>query len=260
MLGFSEDNMDWLYHQALEMMGLAFDALSRKVGNPERQPMGNGYVYRYKEKSIYQAIVQKLAIVVTGLQAISLMNKAGLLQEQAALQRTLDEIKEDIFFLCFGIIFSEITDLHKNYLAAFYEEEFDNPESAIASTQKRPMILRQKIRAFISRDRGAGYDQSSTIEVLRTISKTYSGYVHGASPQLMELYYGDPPLFHLSGGTDSPFYEDHMSDLLNYYYRAIHSFAFAAKAFGEEALFKKLRDFSGKFAVASGHENQLRGQ
>ena len=250
--------MDRLYHQALEMMSQAFDAFSRKVGNPELQPMGDGYVYRYKEKSIYQAIVQKLSRLVTGLQAISLLNKAGLLQEQAALQRTLDEFEEDIAFLCFGIIFGEITDLHKEYLAAFYEEEYDDPESAIASTQKRPMIRRKKIRAFNSRDRGAGYDQSSTIEVGRTISKMYSGYVHGASPQLMELYFGDPPRFHLSGGTDSPFYEDHIGDLLNYYYRAILSFAYAAKALGEEALFERIRDFSGEFTVASGRESQLR--
>ena len=258
MLGFGEESMDQLYEKALDMMAQAFDVLSKKVGNPELQPMGDGYVYRYKEKSIYQAIVQKLVRVVTGLRAISFLNKAGLLQEQAALQRTLDEFEEDIAFLCFGIIFSDITDLHNKYLTAFYEEEFDDPESAIASTQKRPMIPRKKIRAFNSKDRGAGYDQSSTIEVTRTISKAYSGYVHGASPQLMELYYGVPPRFHLSGGTDSPFYEDHLEDLLNYYYRGILSFAFAAKAFGEENLFKRIRDFSVKFAEASGRESHLR--
>jgi len=164
--------MDHLYNEALETMAETFSALARKVGNPTLQPMGNGYVYRYKEKSIYQAIVLKLARVVTGLQAISLLNKTGLLQEQAALQRTLDEFEEDITFLCFGLIFDEITDLHKEYLAAFYEEEFDDPKSATRSTQKRPMIPRKKIRAFVSKDMGAGYDQSSTIDIGRTISKT----------------------------------------------------------------------------------------
>ena len=74
----------------------------------------------------------------------------------------------------------------------------------------------------------------------------------------MELYYGVPPRFHLSGGSDSPFYGDHLEDLVNYYYRAILSFAFAAKAFGEEKLFKSIRDFSVKFAGASGRESQLR--
>lgn len=250
--------MDQLYHQALVIMSIAFETLSGKVGDPQLQPMGDRYVYRYKEKSIYQAIIQKLARIVTGLQAISLLNKAGLLQEEAALQRTLDEFEEDIAFLCFGIIFDEITDLHREYLAAFYQEEFDDPESAIRSTQKRPMIPRKKIRAFVSKDRGAGYNQSLRIEVGRTISKVYSGYVHGASPHLMELYFGNPPRFQLSGGTGSPFYEDHLDDLLNYYYRSILSFAFAAKAFGEDALFEEVRDYSREFAVASGHENQLR--
>ncbi|MFC1895151.1 hypothetical protein ACFL0Q_00600 [Thermodesulfobacteriota bacterium] len=250
--------MDYLYRQALEMMKLAFDALSIKVGNPQLQRMGNGYVYRYKEKSIYQAIIQKLARLVTGLQAISVLNQAGFLQEQAALQRTLDEFEEDIAFLCFGIIFNEITDLHREYLTAFYEEEFDNPASSIRSTQKRPMIPRRKIRAFVSKDRGAGYDKSSTIEISRTLSKGYSGYVHGASPHLMELYFGDPPRFQLSGGIESPFYKDHIEDMLNYFYRSMLSFAFAAKAFSEEALFTRVADYSRKFAIDSGREYDLR--
>jgi len=66
MLGFRENDVDHLYSQALGMMGVAFGVLSRKVGDPQRQLMGDAYVYRYKEKSIYQAIIQKLARVVTG--------------------------------------------------------------------------------------------------------------------------------------------------------------------------------------------------
>ena len=250
--------MDQLYDSALEMMDQAFGSLSRRVGEPEVRAMGDGYVFRYKEKSIYQAIVQKLARVVTSLRAIRLLNSAGFLQEQAALQRTLDEFDEDIAFLCFAIIFRDFTPLHKEYLAAFYEEEFDVPESAIESTQKRPMTSRKKIRAFVSRDRGTGYGQSTTIEAVRTLSKTYSGYVHGASPQLMEMYYGNPPYFHLRHAIDSPFYKDHTEDLLNNYYRGILSFAFAAKAFDEGVLFDRIRIFASEFAVASGREDQLR--
>lgn len=249
--------MDQLYEKALQMMESAFDALASKVGTPQIQPMGDGYIYRYKEKSIYQAIVQKLARTVTGLKAISLLNKAGYLQEQASLQRTLDEIEEDIAFLCFGIIYNDISELHNKYLSAFYEEEYDNPHSSIASTQKRPMIQRKKIRAFVNKNRTEGDDQSTAIEVGRTISKTYSGYIHGASPQIMELYFGNPPMFNLSGGANSPFYSDHREDLLNYYYRTILSFAFAAKSFGEDDLFKMIIDYSKNFAVASGHERDL---
>jgi hypothetical protein len=250
--------MDQLYESSLKMMDEAFRVLSTKVGKPEVQAMGAGYVYRYKDKSIYQAIVQKLARVVTSLQAVRLLNRAGFLQEQAALQRTIDEFEEDIAFLCFAVIFRDFTPLHQEYLTAFYEEEFDVPESAVESTQKRPMISRKKIRAFVSKDRGTGHAQSTTIEVVRTVSKTYSGYVHGASPQLMEMYYGNPPEFHLWDAVDSPFYEDHRDDLLNHYYRSILSFALAAKSLDEDTLFARIRDFAGNFAVASGRESQLR--
>lgn len=250
--------MHQLYENTLGFISNVFEALSNKVGNPKLQPMGDGYVYRFKEKSVHQAIIQKLVRLITGLKAISLLNEAGFLQEQAALQRTLDEFEEDIYFLCTGIIFNEIGELHNNYLEYFYEEEFDVPESAIKSTQKRPMLSRKKIRAFNSKDRGAGYDQCSTVEISRTINKAYSGYVHGASPHLMELYYGYPPRFHLSGCIDSPLYEDHVGDLLNYYYRSILSFAFAAKAFGEDELFMRIRNYSVEFAKKSGREDQLR--
>lgn len=250
---------DELQKQTLNLLDDAFDDLFTLLKKPERQQFGQRYAYRYKEKSVRQAIIQKLARLVTGLQAIVMMNRCGLLQEQATLQRTLDEFDQDILFLCHAIIFDDWTEHHNTYLDAFYQEEFDKPESAIESSQKRPMVPRDKIVAFISKYRSTGYDQSSTIKVIRTINKTYSGYVHGASPQLMELYYGKPPSFHLFGSKDSPFYGDASDDILNYFYRAILTFANSAKAFGHELLFKKLYDFSIDFAKASGRENELRG-
>lgn len=159
--------------------------------------------------------------------------------------------------LCFGIIHDDLTNLHTKYLDAFYQEEFDIPESAIKSSQKRPMISRKKIRAFISKDRGTGYAQSSAIEVSRTISKAYSGYLHGASPQIMELYYGNPPQFHLQGAHKSPLYKAHEGDLLNYFYRGILDFAFAAKSFEGEVLFEKIYKFSKEFASDSGRADDL---
>lgn len=90
--------MDRVYDSALKLMVESFDTLSQKLVSPIACSMGDGYVYRYQEKSTYQAILQKLAREVTGLQSIRLLNKAGLFQEQASLQRMLDEFQEDIMF------------------------------------------------------------------------------------------------------------------------------------------------------------------
>ena len=93
---------------------------------------------------------------------------------------------------------------------------------------------------------------------MKTINKTYSGYLHGASPQLMELYYGNPPSFHLFASKDSPFFKDYSGDILYYFYRSILTFAVSAKAFSNEQLCKKMWDFTVEFAKASGRENELR--
>ena len=62
-------------------------------------------------------------------------------------------MQEDITFLSFSVIFKNTTPLHHAYLDAFFEEEFD-ADSALASTQKRPMIPRKKIHAYIVRTEG----------------------------------------------------------------------------------------------------------
>jgi hypothetical protein len=222
--------------EALNIMLEGFNVLFNQVKKPTLIQYPKFFFYRYQEKTIQQAIIQKLARVITGLQSVTLLNNAGFIQEQASIQRMLDEFVEDIEFLSIGIIFNDITALHSKYLDAFYEEELDVLEDALASTQKRPMISRQKIRAYITKDRGQGNDPSTTNELHRTIHKAYSGYVHGASSQIMELYYGYHPTFHLNGNIDSPLFELHKDDIFNYYYRALLAFGFAASAFRNEYL------------------------
>jgi hypothetical protein len=247
-----------LYTQTLQKLAASFDVLYAQIGPPKLVRFGDKFAYRYEERTIHQAIVQKIARLVTGLQSAMLLNRCGLLQEQAVIQRTLDEFQQDVFFLSFSVIFKEPTELHKRYLEAFYEEEFDNASTAVSSNQKRPMIPRQKIIAYLTKDRGIGYGQSNSVAFMRTISKTYSGYVHGASPHLMELCYGEPPRFHLFGNGNSPLFDDHKADLINYFYRGILAFAISAKAFGNEKLFEELHCFSLAFAKRSGRERELR--
>jgi hypothetical protein len=68
------------------------------VPPPKQRPWKNGFVFRYTEKTIQQAIIQKLARTISGLYAIDLLLDRGLFQEQGMVQRVLDEIEEDIVF------------------------------------------------------------------------------------------------------------------------------------------------------------------
>lgn len=57
---------------------------------------GDSFVFRYEEKTLLQALIQKLARMVSGLHAARLLCDNGFLQEQRALQRMLDEFHEDL--------------------------------------------------------------------------------------------------------------------------------------------------------------------
>jgi hypothetical protein len=249
--------MDALYKLTLQNMERTLRSLCSRVPAPQRVPMSSSFVFRYIDKSIHQAIVQKLARVISGLHAARILLECGFIQEQGALHRMLDEFQEDVSFLCYGAIRNDITDLHRRYLDAFYEEEFDRPDDVASSSQNRPMIPRQKIRAYLAQIEESGVEVTRAARVDRSLSKAYSGYVHGASPHIMEMYGGNPPRFQVSGLRASPLYQDHQHDLWNYFFRGICAFGLATAAFGDEKLLESIRAFKDEFAKESGRADEI---
>ena len=87
------------YKQALKNMERTLHAFAARIPPPQPVPYKDSFVFRYVEKSVHQALVQKLARLISGLCAAHLLWSTGFVQEQASLQRILDEIAEDISFL-----------------------------------------------------------------------------------------------------------------------------------------------------------------
>jgi hypothetical protein len=243
--------MDDLYGQAIHNMERTVHILSQRVPQPVRVPYKDGFIFRHIEKSLHQALIQKSARMVSTLGATRLLLEHGFLQEQASLQRILDEMQEDISFLSFSIIYNATTHHHQMYLDAFFEEEFDT-DSALTSTQNRAMVPRKKIRAYIARIQSKHTDSIPTADASHSISKAYSGFVHAASPQIMDMYGGYPPKFYVRGMNGTLRQDEHRADLWNYFYRSIMSFSFIAKAFGDDQLFASIHKFVIEFENATG--------
>jgi hypothetical protein len=246
--------MNELYSKTLHSMGLTLRKLESKVLPPQKVPFLDSFVYRYVEKTVHQAMVQKLARVISGLHAARLLLENGFVQEQGIIQRVLDELNEYIWFLAYSILQNDLTPLHVKYLDAFYIEEFYG-SSPKESTQKRPMVSRDKIRAYVSRADLAGINPSDGVKFTRSISKAYSGYVHGASQHIMDMYGGNPPHFHVHGMRGTERQSEHRYDLWNYFFRGIISFAVAAKAFDDEELFREIYEYHLEFDRLSGRDN-----
>jgi hypothetical protein len=241
-----------LFHQALTVMENAFRRLEEQVPPPAEMKWQDSFVFRYKEEMIEQALLQKLVRSISGLHAVDILLVHGLLQEQAVLHRTLDEIHEDILFLAAAITNDYVTDRHKQYLKAFYAEEFSDPNNPLARNEKPNMVPRKKIRAYVNRVLSKDPNSSRLSDVGETISSVYSGFVHASSPQIMDACSGDPPRFHLSGMLGTPRMTEHVDDAWNYYYRGLMSLTVVAKAFGDKHLVDTLYEYIAKFEAASG--------
>lgn len=241
--------MSNIFGITLENMERTLRVLEARVSRPIPTKTGQGTVLRYKGKSAPEAIIQKLARYISGLNAAQLLLNYGYIQELGAIQRMLDEFHEDISFLAFGIIFRDQDDLHKRYLEYFYLEEFDLDGKSIAYSQGRPLIPRKKIREYLAKHNPSGISDKELNDLQKALTQTYSGYVHGASPHIMDMCIGDPPSFRVKGLVGTIRIPEHFDDLKNYYYRGIISCAFAAKAFGDEVLFKEITDFRNHFEI-----------
>ena len=94
----------FFFQCVLEALEDAFRQIEAKVPPPVRKPWAGSFVFRYEERTIQQAIVQKLARMISGLHAIEALLERGLFQEQGIVQRAVAETAEDVWFLSIAVI------------------------------------------------------------------------------------------------------------------------------------------------------------
>ena len=235
--------MPHLQAEAVEAMTKAFRRLEQALPPPQRVTHRNSFVFRYATKGIHEAILQKLARSVSGLNAVGVLLRAGFVQEAGVLFRTLDEIHEDIVFLASAETNGARTERHEQYLQAFYAEAlFSRPEGSL-EVPKPNLVPRKKIRAHTVNTLGKGVNPSKALAAGESICAAYSGYVHAASENIMDMYGGDPPHFHISGMQGTPRQSACARDAENYVYRGLITTVVAAKAFGDAALVDELTQF-----------------
>ena len=86
---------------------------------------------------------------------------------------------------------------------------------------------------------------------MKVLHKAYSGYVHGASPHIMETYGGQPARFHMNGMLDTPLCHSHVDGFWNYMLRGLMSFVMEAKASGDEEFFTSIRQYCRDFEASA---------
>jgi hypothetical protein len=228
------------FQQVVDELEHTFRLLELQVPPPALAAKEGGFTLRYQEKTPQQAALMKLARYISGLHAIAILLEHGFCQEMGVLQRTLDDIEEDLWFLMLGLKDGEWTDNHDKYLEYFWMEE---PGAG--------MVSRDKIRAYVHRT-GGHPDPSTGIDTGRALFKAYSGYVHAGSVAIVDMCAGDPPRFHLAGMLHNPLYADHVEDAWNPFYRGLVCGVLTARIIGDDDIWQdryhSLKGFEKQFA------------
>jgi hypothetical protein len=243
--------MEALYSDAIVWMRLQLSVLEGRVPRPKATVVDGHVAYRHVEKTVHQAIIQKLARMTSGLQASSLLLNAGFLQESAALARMVDEYEKDLTFLALASTEQPAPNILQNYLAAFFAEEQSHVSFRQGQRVKgRPLVSRKDIANHIaSKTVGDPFTSSNTSLAL---SNTFSGYVHAASPHIMEMYDPTKISFEVGPTPDHPLLAHYHHNQWNYYYRGILAFGFASYAFDEPRVREAVNKFKPEFEHRSG--------
>lgn len=246
--------MPYLQAEAVETMTRAFRRLESAIPPPQKVTHRDSFVYRYTNKGIHEALLQKLTRSISGLNAVAILLEEGYVQEVGILFRTLDEIQEDIFFLASAETNGARTERHAQYLDAFYSEAvFSRPADSL-EIPKPNLVSRKKIRAHTMNALGQGVNVSKALAAGESIGTAYSGYIHAASENIMEMYGGDPPHFHVQGMRGTSRVATFLNDAENYVYRGLMATIITAKAFGDASLVESLYGFLVMYERANNHQ------
>jgi hypothetical protein len=206
----------------------------------------------------HETLTDSLVCYLKGVKAISTLKgclillQHGHTQEIGALCRMVDDFCNEIFFLLVPQGAEDFSDDQRRFVENFFQEEFDKPDSPLASTQKRKTVPVKKIHATFSKVAKDELNPSDAQELLRTIHKAFSGYVHGAYPQIMEMFGGKPPHFHMSGMLGTPRIEEWRAQLVGYVYRLIMATVFVARKLQLAQMETPIRELLSEFEKNTG--------
>jgi len=220
----------------LNWMDSSHQRLFSKILPPKPTKINGNQVYRFEQANIEEAIILKLARIVSGLRSALVLVEHGLLQEQAAICRMVDEYQEDVTFLSLARIQNDVTELHTQYLEANFKEETHPSQPKNEWHKGRALVSRKKIHAYISFSDQNNSNPSDHNAVQALLKNVYSGFVHAAAVQVLEMHNPIDGCFMTGNQQTSPLYASYKVDLNNYFIRGCYAFRIAAAALEDQEM------------------------
>jgi hypothetical protein len=183
-----------VFDDALASAEKAFRTFEDALPPPNAVKTSHGWAPRYRPELLEHALLLKFARLISVTSALRELVVSGHVHEQGILQRIADETGEDIFFLALGKQ-NGIRAIHRQYLKNFWREEFEGSADP-KSYQPRHMVRRNDVREYIDKQMP---NEARAGTVSRMIYGVFSGFVHGASTHIFDLFDPQSGRYRLTG-------------------------------------------------------------
>jgi hypothetical protein len=195
--------------------------IDKPVPVPIMTKQGSGIWFRHERHSDVLLCFLKGVKLISTLNAAFVLLRHGYIHEIGVLFRVAEDSFTDISFMLLPHNADKASEDQQRFFEDFFQEEFEDPAYPLGANQKRDSVPRRKIFSAFGQLVRNELNPSDAQSAVSTIHKTYSGYVHGAYPHIMELYGGAPPHFHMSGMLNTPKIDEWRKQFTDQLYRGI---------------------------------------
>jgi hypothetical protein len=216
-----DDQKAKFYETLLDLLALTHNDLLPSLGSMVLVDIGPAKCWRFEELNELTACFLKNVKCVSTLYGILSLLKAGHAQEANALIRIVGDCANEVLYLLTPK--GENGEYDKNqmkFLNDFFQEEFNRPHDPLGSEQKRDQVGIAKIHAGFGKMLGEILNPHDAAEMARTEHKTFSGYIHGAYPHIMEMTGGPTVGFRMKDMLGTPRIDEAEQQFITYLHRA----------------------------------------
>lgn len=188
-----------LLKECITTLEYAFKKLSGHIQKPQFINEEGKERFEFTNPDPHIFVILKGLRVVSGLNASIALLEKGYIQKVGVLCRSIIEFLNDINFIQDGIDKNQFTQHQQEMINLFFEKDMKNSQEYMQTPNKSAEIPRQKVYAELGRFFNPDNPQRMR-QITKTVEEVFSGYTHGAYPNIMELYFsGDFEGFYLNG-------------------------------------------------------------
>ncbi len=193
----------------IRQFSLIVDCFERSVSPPLYYDSGIQHAgFRYGKPTAKHFCILKAVRAISGLNAAVALAEKGFNQEVCVLIRTIIECNTQIEFVLSGLKEDNLAEKQKEIVDSFFEDFHRNTPDDFKGASIRQEDVHKEINRHMEKEGITGSDgrfKDINIKTLMSgVYRNYSNYIHARYPEIMDMYGGAPPRFHMNGMSGTP--------------------------------------------------------